>query len=95
MKIEQYIEIAKTKQDIEGVSLEKSETLERRNTTMPEGYIEAVQWFFSDGTVIRFDNTTDTEPGWKGHDRHWRFEIIGHKVSDDSNVGLLSKRGNA
>ena len=100
MKIEDYINLGKTesKKEIDGVSLIKSEVLEYKETTykdptMPEGYQKSVRWFFSDGSVIVFDDETDTEPGWKAHNRCWKFEVIGSRVSCDSSVGIISKRG--
>lgn len=93
MKIEEYIKIAETNKEIDGVSLVNTERLEYKQTTQPEGYKEVVRWSFSDGTVIHFENQTDTEAGWKGHDRCWRFESTGEKVSKDSSSEVISKRG--
>lgn len=94
MKIEDYIKIAEAEKQIDGVSLLKTERLEYKTKTMPDGYQELVRWSFSDGTVVHFENQTDTEPGWRGHCRYWRFEVIGQKVSNDSSVGLVDKTQN-
>lgn len=93
MKIKEYIEIAETNTEIGGVSLVNTEILEHKQTSQPGGYKEVIRWSFSDGTVIRFENQTDTEVGWKGHDRCWRFELTGEKVSEDSSSEVISKRG--
>jgi hypothetical protein len=93
MKIEEYINLAKSEKEIDGISLIKNEVLNSRNTICPKGHVESTRWTFSDGTVILFDDETDDEPGWRGHNRSWKFEVIGDKVSYDSAVGVISKRG--
>ena len=93
MKIEDYIKLAKSTAEINGVSLIENEVLNSRNTNSPKGYVKSVRWTFSDGTVIVFDDETDYEPGWRGHNRSWKFEVIGNNVSHDSAVGVISKRG--
>jgi hypothetical protein len=93
MKIEEYIKIAESDKEIDGVFVVNTETLESKLTTQPEGFKKIVRWSFSDGTVVCFENQTDTEHGWKGHDRCWRFESAGEKVSDDSSSEVVSKAG--
>lgn len=95
MKIEDYINLAKNKKEINGVSLIKNEVLNSRDTTCPEGYVKSVRWTFSDGTIILFDDETDYKPGWRGHNRSWKFEVVGSRVSYNSLVGVVSKRGHA
>lgn len=94
MIIEQYIEIAKKEQEVDGISLTNSETLEYRNKSCPEGYYKVLQWLFSDGTVIHFEDDTDTETSWKGHLQRWNFKIKGSRVSQDSKDEIVSKFGN-
>jgi hypothetical protein len=94
MKIEDYIDIANRQQEIDGVSLVRTENLQGLDKTAPQGYETIVRWHFSDGSVIHFHDETDTEPGWRGHNRCWKFESIGDKVSKDAPKEKTSKAGN-
>lgn len=92
--ISDFIEIAKKGSSQDGVSLIDKQIIESKQMTMPDGYASVERWTFSDGTVIRFHDKTDTEPGWKGHDRYWVFESRGTSVSSEAENELASKHGN-
>lgn len=91
MIIEQYIEIAEKKYEIDGISLVNTEVLENLSRTAPEGYYRVIRWSFSDGTVIRFEDDADTETSWKSRHRTWKFEVKGNQVSQESRNEVVDK----
>jgi hypothetical protein len=94
MTLEDFVEIVRQDKPKNDVSLVGEVTLSYEATVMPEGYQKLKRWLFSDGTVIDFDDNTDTETSWKGHDRKWTFRIKGNAASEDADNSITSKRGN-
>lgn len=94
MQIPDYIQLAQDKQESNSIYLVDTEILKEEWKIAPEGYRKVVRWSFSDGTIIRFSDETDTEAGWKAHERRWEVEIKGTNVSPDADLkGVFSQKG--